>query len=1065
MGSRLGGGLRTGFASSAEGLADGVLKPFKQDVAKATQSYSASLLKQKDAALNVRDAQDKLSAAIAKHGEGSIQAEKAAVRLETAQLREGVAADNVRAATERLSEAKSRLSVAEDAATQAANTSARGFRGQVSMFAAGFRSLDAGRSSFTGLSGAVGLLARSLLGLETLQPVLSSIGAFAKSGLGKISGFAVQLGSKMTTGLQGAIRATQSTLSGWGGAIGGAVSGIASHIPQPFRTAASAISTAAASAASFIVKPFQPVASVVGGYLSNVGGAAASVLGNIPAAARTVASGIASAFHDGAAKAANALRSIATVSMAGVAAGVTALIPALTSLGRSALSAYSTYEQAVGGIDTLFKGASQTVQGYAKQAYRTAGVSANDYMEQITSFSASLISSLGGDTAKAAKAGNMAMVDMSDNANKLGTDIGDIQHAYQGFAKQNYTMLDNLKLGYGGTKEEMQRLVSDANKVKKAHGEMGDLSISKFGDVVQAIHVMQTQLDITGTTSREAATTIEGSIGSMKAAWSNWLAELGKSDADIPGLTNELASSIGTALQNILPRVGAIAKSVVTAIPAMFSSLTALLPAPFQQAISAITGVVGKFGNILAPLTAGFTALGIGGLSPLLAKIPLVRGVLGKLTGPLQMLGGPIGMLTAAIAALIATSPELQDMFGAQLSNVFASLQQAFTQLQPTFELLANTISGALTRLMPVVTNTIEQLIPVVAAVISALAPLIPQILDPLMTAIQPLVPPLTNIITALLPPLTSLIIALLPSVTQILGVIVQVASVIMSVLVPVIQQLTPIIASVIQIVAGLIVSPMPAITQIVSTVVSMITTLTPLIQGIVTVVAWVAGQIAGFISGVVLPTIMGMLPVVQSVIGTIAAVLQNIAGIVRGVVNIIAGIFTGDWPRVWNGITGVVSNAINGIGRLLSGMVDVGKNLVTGLWNGISSMGSWLWDKIGGWAGGVVDKVKGLFGIHSPSRVFRDQIGVMLAKGMAVGITDTMPVVSQAVQALTDVVPDNMNVGVAANQAAAGNPTQIGQGQGKTVIVDTKIDARGTDPDTVLNMWSARSKAAADRW
>jgi phage-related protein len=141
-----------------------------------------------------------------------------------------------------------------------------------------------------------------------------------------------------------------------------------------------------------------------------------------------------------------------------------------------------------------------------------------------------------------------------------------------------------------------------------------------------------------------------------------------------------------------------------------------------------------------------------------------------------------------------------------------------------------------------------------------------------------------------------------------------------------------------------------------------------------------------------------------------------------------------------------------------------VGRNLVTGLWNGISSMGGWLWDKIGGWAGGIVDKVKGLFGIHSPSRVFRDQIGVMLAKGMAVGITDTMPVVNHAVQALTDVVPNTMNVGVAANPAAT-NPAQTGQGQGKTVIVDTKIDARGTDPDTVLNMWSARSKAAADRW
>jgi len=224
-------------------------------------------------------------------------------------------------------------------------------------------------------------------------------------------------------------------------------------------------------------------------------------------------------------------------------------------------------------VDTLFKDASGTVQKYAAEAYKNAGVSANEYMTQVTSFSASLISSLGGDTAKAAELGNTAMVDMSDNANKMGTDIESIQQTYQSLARGNYAMLDNLKLGYGGTKSEMERLIQDANKVKQANGEMGDLSIDKFSDVVQAIHIMQEQMGISGTTAKEAATTIEGSVGMMKAAWQNWLAELGKDNADINGLTKQLVDSIGTVIQNVGPRIAQIITGITAALPQLFSSL------------------------------------------------------------------------------------------------------------------------------------------------------------------------------------------------------------------------------------------------------------------------------------------------------------------------------------------------------------------------------------------------------------------------------------------------------------------------------------------------------------
>lgn len=250
---------------------------------------------------------------------------------------------------------------------------------------------------------------------------------------------------------------------------------------------------------------------------------------------------------------------------AGVAA-VAAVGTATIAIGKTALDAYSNYEQLVGGIDTLFKASSGKMQQYAANAYQTAGVSANRYMEISTSFAAALISSLGGNTEAAADMANTAITDMSDNANKMGTSLETVQEAYQSLARGNYEMLDSLKLGYGGTKSELERLLSDAEKFSAAQGKVRDFSVDSYSDIVEAIHIVQDEMGITGTTAEEAATTIEGSVNMAKAAWDNWLAGLGDEDADMGALTDQLVQSVVTAGENIIPRFGQIMSNLVTTV-------------------------------------------------------------------------------------------------------------------------------------------------------------------------------------------------------------------------------------------------------------------------------------------------------------------------------------------------------------------------------------------------------------------------------------------------------------------------------------------------------------------
>lgn len=262
----------------------------------------------------------------------------------------------------------------------------------------------------------------------------------------------------------------------------------------------------------------------------------------------------------------SALKSGLAVAAKAAAAGTAAAAGAVIALTKSAVENYGEAEQLVGGVETLFKDSAGTVEEYANNAYQTAGLSANKYMETVTSFSASLLKSMGNDTEAAAKKADLAITDMSDNANKMGTDIQSIQNAYQGFAKQNYTMLDNLKLGYGGTKEEMQRLIDDANALNAAQGNYTNYTIESYADIVDAIHTVQTEMGITGTTAKEASTTIEGSIGAMKAAYANFVTGLGNDNADISELSSQLIQSVGTVAENVLPVVETVLKNIAEAV-------------------------------------------------------------------------------------------------------------------------------------------------------------------------------------------------------------------------------------------------------------------------------------------------------------------------------------------------------------------------------------------------------------------------------------------------------------------------------------------------------------------
>lgn len=376
-----------------------------------------------------------------------------------------------------------------------------------------------------------------------------------------------------------------------------------------------------------------------------------------------------------------------SVAMSGLKLAAAAGAAAMVAATKAALENYADYEQLVGGVETLFADAADTVMANAEQAFQTAGLSANQYMETVTGMSASLIQSLGGDTEQAAQMADMAIRDMADNANKMGSDMASIQNAYAGFAKQNYTMLDNLKLGYGGTKEEMERLLADAEAISGIHYD-----IDSYADVVDAIHVVQTEMGITGTTAEEAAGTIQGSMAATAAAWTNLLTHLADPEADIGQLVNNFVDSLTNMLSNIGQRIPIILTQLMTNLP----NLTAKLGELFAQIAPALVQV--------APMiSSAFSEMIVGLINQLPTFIPQLIGAAATLFGVLlltllEAVGNVANVLGSAIQGFC-------DSVAAAAPGMLAA---AMTFLKGIMDAIWQSVSPALTAIGDLLNNVVN---------------------------------------------------------------------------------------------------------------------------------------------------------------------------------------------------------------------------------------------------------------------------------------------------------------------------------------------------------------------
>ena len=414
---------------------------------------------------------------------------------------------------------------------------------------------------------------------------------------------------------------------------------------------------------------------------------------------------------------------------------------AVVAVGKAAISSYADYEQLVGGVETLFDESSATVIANAQNAYKTAGMSANEYMETVTSFSASLLQSLGGDTKAAADKADMAITDMSDNANKMGTSIEMIQNAYNGFAKQNYTMLDNLKLGYGGTKEEMQRLLDDASKLSGI-----EYDISSYSDIVDAIHIVQNEMGITGTTAKEASETISGSLASAKASWQNLLTGIADGNQDVGGLITQFFDSIVTVADNIVPRIaqviGTLPQLITDLVPKLLTKVSELidilLPVVVDGAVSLLNAIV----QVLPQLVTSI-------LNALPSLISGIEQVFYAIVDALPQL------MTVICEALPVLIPQLVDA----LVNMIVYLATHIVEIiQPLIDNLPEIIIAIVNALMDNLPALIEGAVQLVIGIVQAIPQIIMALIEALPTVIQSILEGLWNALPLLLEGIISIV-------------------------------------------------------------------------------------------------------------------------------------------------------------------------------------------------------------------------------------------------------------------------------------------------------------------
>ena len=451
------------------------------------------------------------------------------------------------------------------------------------------------------------------------------------------------------------------------------------------------------------------------------------------------------------------VKALAKVSVAAAKIGVVAatiVATGLTAMTKSAVEQYADYEQLVGGVETLFKDSSDKVVEYANNAYKTAGLSANDYMDTVTSFSASLLQGLEGDTAQAAEYANLAITDMSDNANKMGTSMEMIQNAYQGFAKQNYTMLDNLKLGYGGTASEMARLINDSGVLGDTMTVTADnVNSVSFDKMIEAIHVVQTNMDITGTTAKEAATTIQGSIGMVKSAWANLLIGMADPSQDMGVLMNNLVDSAMAVADNLVPRIADTLPRVVTGLSQLTQKLAPYIPPLIEQ--------------LLPSLIQGATSL----LSEVVNNLP---GILETL---LPGIGGELGQsistaLNSIFSTLTSILPSILQLVGPVLTTLTTLLNLLLPPMMQIIQAVLPPLTNLINMLLPPVTQIIQSLLPVLMAILQPILELLQPFLDmltPIIDLVMQVVTPLTDLINMILPPLVELLSMLMEDYLNVL--------------------------------------------------------------------------------------------------------------------------------------------------------------------------------------------------------------------------------------------------------------------------------------------------------
>lgn len=732
------------------------------------------------------------------------------------------------------------------------------------------------------------------------------------------------------------------------------------------------------------------------------------------------------------------------------AAGMTALTGAVTAIGGAALSAYADYEQLVGGVDTLFGSASGQLQAYAADAYKTCGMSANQYMTQATSFAASLVSSCGGDVAKAADYANMAMGDMSDNVNKMGSNMVDVQNAYQGFAKQNYTMLDNLKLGYGGTKEEMERLIADANKLREAQGKNADLTIDSYADVVEAIHTVQENMGITGTTAKEAATTISGSIGMAKAAWENFITGLGRDDVDFSQLTEQLLTSIGAVATNVAPRVAQIGEGIIQAFPVVLAGLgTVLAPivsealaTAWNIAVQALAGIGIHLPEVDASqiLNAFQTVADVAS-----TVVGVVRSAFEAVPGIFETVTSAVG---GAISAVISAVSPFAEYFVAQMLPAvvsFASgLVSAFAAVWPVLSQFGQTIMNIGTAIMPVLQNAFALIMPLISQAISlvmqlfsALSPLISQVAAALMPALTAIGTALANLAAAVLPGLAAAVQVVFSVIQMLMPVIQTVLSVVGSIVSVVLTVVSQVIAAVIN-AAAVVSSAISAVLTVVSALVAGVTTF---IGSILAVVGGCVSTVSALVAGVVNTVVSLIGSLVSSVLSAISGLVSGVASFFQSIVSTMSSAASSAYSAVtgaFNSMVGAVSGAVGNLMGVVSGipgqitgffagagswLVDSGRAIIDGLVSGIQSA---IEGALGA-VSGVVSQIRAFFPF-SPAKTgpfsghgYTTFSGKALMEGWAEGIGGGTGSVVSAITGAMETAQGMLSTGLTVAPAAAG--------------------------------------------